>query len=545
MKHLKLSRKLGVGFGMLLLIIVGIAGVNKSYLSVIKDENQKITGTYLPFVAAVAKVSKGCALANGLFLKNITTKKPAFYTKAIQKIQMAREGVAEIKDLTSKHPDLAPLSQKVQDLEKKLNSYSSGYQQLNKQFSEELREKMSAEGDVLLLLIDELITSGTAGIVTGVGNTLESIGGMGGALNIGIVVAVLVGVAMTLLLTRLIATPLVKGTAFAETLARGEFRERLDFQRRDEVGQLARSMNMIADNTGSVIRGIVEGMDTLASSSTELSAVAEQVASSAEQTSGKAGTVATAAEEMSANMNTVAAAVEQAATNVSLVASASDEMKGAVSEIAENTSRASVITKSAVADVRSASEKVDELGKAADEIGKVTEAITDISDQTNLLALNATIEAARAGDAGKGFAVVANEIKELAKQTAEATGEIKTQIEGIQGSTQSTVAQITQISEVINEIDTIVGAIATAVEEQTATTGEIATNMQQATQGLVEVSENVAQSSTVSGEIAADIAGVNHSSQEMTSAGTQVKESVLGLSRLAEELREMANTFKV
>ena len=76
----------------------------------------------------------------------------------------------------------------------------------------------------------------------------------------------------------------------------------------------------------------------------------------------------------------------------------------------------------------------------AQSISKVTEVITEISEQTNLLALNATIEAARAGEAGKGFAVVANEIKELAKQTAEATKEIKTKIEGIQTSTSDIVS---------------------------------------------------------------------------------------------------------
>jgi methyl-accepting chemotaxis protein len=188
---------------------------------------------------------------------------------------------------------------------------------------------------------------------------------------------------------------------------------------------------------------------------------------------------------------------------------------------------------------------MDQLGNAANSIGKVIETITDISEQVNLLALNATIEAARAGDAGKGFAVVANEIKELAKQTAGATLDIKKQIEGIQGTTDGTVTSINEISQVIANVNEIVSTIATAVDEQSAATGEIASNIKQASQGIQEVNQNVNQSSSVSAEITEDIATVNQTTTDISNNSGQLSASAGELQRMAAEMNGIVGAFKI
>ncbi len=213
--------------------------------------------------------------------------------------------------------------------------------------------------------------------------------------------------------------------------------------------------------------------------------------------------------------------------------------------MAGKTREARDITADAVALAKSSSEKVDALGAAANEISKVTQVITDISDQTNLLALNATIEAARAGDAGKGFAVVAHEIKELAKQTAAATSEIRNSIESIQNSTAETVTEIRQISEVINKVDNIVADIATSVEEQSATTNEISANVQQAAQGIGEVNGNVAESSAVASMVAADIAKVSQTAAELAENGSDVKNSAQDIEKIAGYLKTLSDQFKI
>ena len=327
-------------------------------------------------------------------------------------------------------------------------------------------------------------------------------------------------------------------------IGNGDFTYRCEVKGEDEVSHICARLNDMTDNLRNMFKHVLSGSEKIASSSTELFSISQQMSSGTEQTSAKANTVAAAAEEMSSNMTSVAAATEQASTNVGTVATAAEQMTGTINEIAKNTEKAQAITGEAVSQAKSASGKVDELGQAAKEISKVTETITEISEQTNLLALNATIEAARAGEAGKGFAVVANEIKELARQTASATGEIKEKIEGIQGSTEGTIGQIEQISKVINDVNEIVTTTATAVEEQSVTTKEIANNVAQASQGIAEVTENVAQSSTVAADIARDISDVNQAAGEMSNSSAQVNMSAQELSRLAARLMGMVSKFR-
>jgi methyl-accepting chemotaxis protein len=332
---------------------------------------------------------------------------------------------------------------------------------------------------------------------------------------------------------------------FSIKLGTGDFTVKAGFESNDELGVIGANLDEMAVSLKGMIGAVMSNAGDLNSSSTDLFSISGRMSSGADEVSGNSNTVAAAAEEMSSNMNSVAAATEEASTNVGMVAAASEEMIAVINEIAQNTEKARAITSEAVAEAGSASDKVGELGKAAQDIGKVTETITEISEQTNLLALNATIEAARAGDAGKGFAVVANEIKELARQTSEATSEIKSRIASIQDSTAGTVTQIDQISKVVNEVNGIVSTIATAVEEQSVTTREIAENMVQASQGIAEVTENVAQSSTVSGEIARDIAEVSQSAGEMSNSSSQVNVSAEELSGLAGQLKDMVGRFRV
>jgi methyl-accepting chemotaxis protein len=283
----------------------------------------------------------------------------------------------------------------------------------------------------------------------------------------------------------------------------------------EELHVLAGAFNAQTEQVASVIASIGENATSLASSSEELSAVAQQLGAAAEETSVQSSTAAAAAEQVSANVSTVAAGGE--------------ELGASIREIAGSATEASRVASSAVAVAEATTGTVAKLGESSIEIGEVIKVITSIAEQTNLLALNATIEAARAGEAGKGFAVVANEVKELAKQTADATEDIAGRVTGIQGDARAAADAIGEITTVISQINDIQATIASAVEEQTATTNEISRSVNEAATGATEIASNVV--------------GVAASARDASSGATNTLAAARDLAQMADALRGLVAQF--
>ncbi len=347
------------------------------------------------------------------------------------------------------------------------------------------------------------------------------------------------------LISHSISRPIIKSVGMAHEMSKGDLTQTIDIDQKDEMGLLSNALNRMAENLKEMFIDILAGTQTMSSSSSQLSAVSEQISSASKNTALRSNAVAAAAQEMSATMAAVSDATEQATGNIQMVASAVEEMSASIEEVGKNTAESSEITAIAVKDAQNISGNVDELGQVADEISHVTETIANISDQTNLLALNATIEAARAGEAGKGFAVVAEEIKNLASQTAQATNEISSKIKGIQTTTQKSVSAIENIVEIINRIDLSVSSVSSAIEEQSAAVLEISKNVTHAASGLNEVNENIRQASVVADEVSRDIAEISTAADEGSAGSTQIRSSALELSKLAVDLNEKSSRFKI
>jgi methyl-accepting chemotaxis protein len=275
------------------------------------------------------------------------------------------------------------------------------------------------------------------------------------------------------------------------------------------AGQRKADMRRMADDFQKAVGSIV---DAVSSASSQLESAAVSLTGTASSTQTLSGAVAAASEETSANVQGVAAASEQ--------------LSSTVTEISRQVQQSSTIASQAVSQAAKTNDRVNELSQSADRIGDVIGLINTIAGQTNLLALNATIEAARAGDAGKGFAVVAQEVKALAAQTAKATSEIATQISSMQSATGEAVGAIREITETINKISEISGAIAAAVEQQGATTQEISRNVMEAAKGTAEVASNITEVSRGAGETGTASSQVLSSAKALSGESQQLKSEV-------------------
>ena len=345
-----------------------------------------------------------------------------------------------------------------------------------------------------------------------------------------------------------IARPLQRVASHLRMMALGDFSVEVngkDCKRSDEIGVLSQAAEALTVSMCTIIGNIHQGISTLTSSSSDLAVVSDQMKSNVSHISGRTMSAAAAADESSMTSNSVAAGMEQATANLSVVASSTKQMSVTISEIAGNAEQVRTISDEASRQADAVTAMMQTLGAAAQAIGKVTETITTISEQTNLLALNATIEAAHAGEAGKGFAVVANEIKELSRQTATATRDIRSRIEAIQSSTSTAINDIDRIAGVIKTVNVIVPQMAAAIEEQSLLTRDVALNIAHVTTGVTESNEQVMQTALVSADIAGDITTISETVAGIAHESDQVQQSAVEMLELAGQLKAMVTDFKM
>jgi methyl-accepting chemotaxis protein len=343
--------------------------------------------------------------------------------------------------------------------------------------------------------------------------------------------AILLSVLATMLLTSLIAPRLDRVKNALEAMAKKDMTVCLEKTGSDELGQLADALNSTTASMRSVLQSFAQGADTISAATTEISTRAVQSAGNAHTESGKINQIAAAAQEMTATIGEISHNAENAASASRESAQTADQ-GGAIMQAAAATMERIASATNTV------STKMTSLAHRSEEIGKVVSVIQEISEQTNLLALNAAIEAARAGEHGRGFAVVAGEVRRLAERTKSATEEIAGTIHSIQDETRATL-QVMQDSH--TAVETGMGETANARKSLEA----IIESSKHVEQQINLIATAATEQTSASSEISDSAGQISQLSTETAQGAEEAVEALKNLASLASDLDGMIRQFSL
>ena len=302
-------------------------------------------------------------------------------------------------------------------------------------------------------------------------------------------------------------------------IADGELDVQIKDNRNDEIANMNRTLlffrQATADATAARQKEIQEAKELearrqLVDAATQnfehaITHVTQTLDRAAKELDASANAMASSANQNQEQAISTAAASEEATSNVENVAAGAEEIARSIKHITQRVANSATVTNQAAEEARAITGAVESLSASVAEIGSFSKFIRDIAEQTNLLALNAAIEAARAGQAGRGFAVVAQEVKDLAAQAGNATGEITRQILSIEETTARCTNTMERIAATILQLNGIANEVACAMHQQDTVTREIAESSAAAAQGTREVSLHINEVSTTAsktGEVA-------------------------------------------
>jgi methyl-accepting chemotaxis protein len=405
--------------------------------------------------------------------------------------------------------------------------------------------------------------------------------------------ALIVGIAGVIMLTLLVAffinrqiiKPVTNVMRIIGEMACGHLSERLRLRRNDEIGKMADSIDSLCDtlereilgalsklaegdlrfqvtpkdandalgnalqkmseNLTDTIQQIQHNASVLASSSEEMSSISSELAASSEQSTAQAANVAASTEEINVSSHDIKLIAEKMSENMQRLADVTKKIADEVEEIGNKAREGSNISGKALNMVTNANDTIFSLQEAAGQIGIATATIEEITEQTKLLALNATIEAARAGDAGKGFAVVAGEVKELAKQSAEAAENISGLIKDVQDKTENAAKAIIEVSGIIKQLNESSQVISSAVNSHSQETDGMLSIVNQSKAATNEVTDSIVSLASGANEVAANIQGVSRGMEDSSRGVRQISASSGELAQLAIQLQELVDKFSL
>ncbi|SDR91426.1 methyl-accepting chemotaxis protein [Halopseudomonas litoralis] len=344
---------------------------------------------------------------------------------------------------------------------------------------------------------------------------------------------VLIGLGVMLLVGYSLARPARRLATMLDEVAQGEgdLTQRLEINRADEFGDIARGFNAFLDKLQGMMREVVGSVQQVTDAAENTADIAMRTNDGVQTQLGEIELVATAVTEMTATAQDVA-------RNAGLAAEAAGNAQGSASHGRKVVQDTAETIQSLAADIERAAETVQALARDSENISSILETIRGIAEQTNLLALNAAIEAARAGDHGRGFAVVADEVRNLALKTQNSTEEIQRMIEQLQAGTRQTVTVMEQSRN--RTVESVLQA-----EEADAALTSITQAVSVINDMNIQIASAAEQQSAVAEDINRNVSTIGEVANSVAEGAGDASKASAGLTKLAEHQRRLINQFKV